>query len=36
MSELRAHNAADGMMVDGRLAELTGRRLAQYHWEIGQ
>ena len=33
MAELRAHNAAEGMMVDGRLAELTGRRLAQYHRE---
>ena len=36
MAELRAHNAAEGMMVDARLAELTGRRLAQYHQEIGQ
>ena len=36
MAELRAHNVAEGMMVDERLAELTGRRLAQYHQEIGQ
>ena len=34
MAELRAHNVAEGMMVDGLLAELTGRRLAQYHREI--
>ena len=34
MAELRAHNAAEGMMVDERLAVLTaGRRLAQYHRE---
>ena len=36
MAELRAHNVAEGMMVDERLAEFTGRRLAQYHREIGQ
>ena len=36
MAELRAHNVVEGMMVEGRLAELTGRRLAQYHREIGQ
>ena len=36
MAELRAHNVAEGMMVDERLADLTGRRLAQYHREIGQ
>ena len=36
MAELRAYNVAEGMMVDERLAELTGRRLAQYHREIGQ
>ena len=36
MAELRAHNVAEGMMVDERLAQLTGRRLAQYHREIGQ
>ena len=33
MAELRAHNLAEGMMVDARLAALTGRRLAQYHRE---
>ncbi|MCY4417035.1 MAG: HNH endonuclease signature motif containing protein, partial [Chloroflexi bacterium] len=33
MAELRVHNMAEGMMVDERLAELTGRRLAQYHQE---
>ena len=33
MAESRAHNAAKGMMVDARLAVLTGRRLAQYHQE---
>ena len=33
MAELRAHNAAEGMMVDEGLAALTGRRLAQYHQE---
>ena len=31
MAELRAHNAAEGMMVAEGLAVLTGRRLAQYH-----
>ena len=30
MAELRAHNVAEGMMVDERLAVLTDRRLAQY------
>ena len=35
MAELRAHNVAEGMMVDQRLAVLTGRRLAQHHREIG-
>ena len=38
MTELRAHNAATGVMVDEREADLTGRRLAQYHlegWECG-
>ena len=33
MAELRAHNVAEGMMVDERLAVLTGRRLTQYHQE---
>ena len=33
MAELRAHNVAEGMMVDERLAVLTGWRLAQYHQE---
>ena len=33
MAELRVHNVAEGMMVDERLAVLTGRRLAQYHRE---
>ena len=33
MAELRAHNVAEGMMVDARQAVLTGRRLAQYHRE---
>ena len=33
MAELRAPNVAEGMMVDERLAVLTGRRLAQYHRE---
>ena len=33
MAELRVHNVAEGMMVDERLAALTGRRLAQYHRE---
>ena len=36
MTELREHNARIGVMVDERLACLTGRRLAQYHREIGQ
>jgi len=27
---------AEDMMVDERLVEFTGRRLAQYHREIGQ
>jgi len=31
MSELREHNVGIGVMVDERLATLTGRRLAQYH-----
>ena len=35
MAELRDHNVAEGMMVDARLAVLTGRRLAQYHRESG-
>ena len=35
MTELRAHNAATGVMVDEREADLTGRRLAQYHLEGG-
>ena len=35
MTELRVHNAATGVMVDEREAMLTGRRLAQYHLEIG-
>ena len=34
MAELRAHNVATGMMVDGRSAELTGKRLARYHREL--
>ena len=33
MAELRAHNAATGMMVDVQLAVLTGKRLARYHRE---
>ena len=33
MAELRAHNMAEGMMVDERLEVLTDRRLAQYHRE---
>ena len=33
MAELRAHNVAEGMMVDEGLAVLTSRRLAQYHRE---
>ena len=35
MTELRAHNAATGVMVDEREADLTGRRLARYHLEGG-
>ena len=35
MLELREHNVGTGVMVDVRLAELTGRRLAQYHREVG-
>ena len=31
MAELRADNLATGVMVDERLAEFTGKRLAQYH-----
>ena len=31
MAELRADNVVTGVMVDERQAELTGRRLAQYH-----
>ena len=34
MAELRAHNIVEGMMVDARLAVLTGRRLSQYHREV--
>ena len=34
MAELRAHNMASGMMVDGQLADLTGRRLAKHHREV--
>ena len=33
MAELRVYNVAEGMMVDERLAVLTGWRLAQYHRE---
>ena len=33
--ELRAHNMATGMMVDAQLAEMTGKRLARYHRQIG-
>ena len=36
MPELREHNVVTGVMLDERLAMLTGRRLAQYHREIGQ
>lgn len=36
MAEFRAHNMATGMMVDGQLAVLTGKRLARYHREIGR
>ena len=35
MTELRAHNAATGVMVDGREADLIGRWLMQYHLEDG-
>ena len=35
MAELRAHNVGTGVMVDEREADLTGRRLAQYHQENG-
>ena len=35
MLELREHNVRSGVMVDARLAELTGRRLAQCHREAG-
>ena len=35
MLELREHNVRTGVMVDERLAALTGRRLAQYHRENG-
>ena len=31
MTELRADNARTGVMVDEKLAEFTGKRLAQYH-----
>ena len=33
MAELRAHNVTEGMMVDERLAGITGRRLDQHHRE---
>ena len=33
MAELRAHNSRTGVMVDEKLATLTGKRLAQYHRE---
>ncbi len=33
VTELRAHNAATGVMVDEREADLTGRRLARHHRE---
>ena len=33
MAELWAHNVGTGVMVDERLAVLTGRRLTQYHLE---
>ena len=36
MPEMREHNLTTGVMVDERLAVLTGRLLAQYHREIGQ
>ena len=35
MAELRTHNISSGVMVDAQQAELTGRRLARYHREIG-
>ena len=35
MPELREHNVRSGVMVDERLAALTGRRLAQHHREVG-
>ena len=35
MAELRTHNIGTGVMVDAQQAELTGRRLARYHREIG-
>ena len=35
MVELRAHNVATGIMVDERLAVITGRRLAKQHRESG-
>ena len=35
MPELREHNIRSGVMVDAQQAELTGRRLARYHREIG-
>ena len=35
MAELREHNIRSGVMVDAQQAELTGRRLARYHREIG-
>ena len=31
MAELRADNLDTGVMVDERLAALTGKRLARYH-----
>ena len=33
MAELREDNVATGVMVDEKLAEITGRRLARYHRE---
>ena len=33
MDELREHNVVSGIMVNGRAAMLTGRRLARYHRE---
>ncbi len=35
MPELREHNMSTGVMVDAQQAELTGRRLARYHRDIG-